>query len=78
MDVCGTSYMCQCDWRLFRTDAVGNSEVFAAFGAAACKYFAAVGCGHALTETVFVESFAVVGLVCTFHCEFRFTGLVFY
>jgi len=53
---------------LFAADFVGYGEAFAAFCTATCEDFATVGCGHAGAETVFVDAFAVMGLVCTFHC----------
>lgn len=52
---------------LLAADFRGNGEAFAAFCAAAGKNLAAVGGGHACAETVFVDTFAVVGLICTFH-----------
>lgn len=46
---------------------VGNRKFLASFGTAGCQYSTAIGCSHALTETVFVISFTVVRLKCSFH-----------
>lgn len=52
---------------LLAADFRGNGEAFAAFCATTGKNLAAVGGGHACAETVLVDTFAVVGLICTFH-----------
>ena len=44
---------------LLRAEVVRDGKAETTFGAAAGKNFAAVGCGHTKTETVFVYAFAV-------------------
>ena len=46
---------------------VRHGQLLAALCAAGSQYAASVGRLHALTETMFVVSFAVVGLECSFH-----------
>lgn len=90
----GAAMYCVCAWwlpclgcRVWRrlllaADFRGNGEAFAAFCAAACEDFATVCRSHACAESVFVYAFAVMGLVCTFHCLIRrlmgFKGKLFY
>lgn len=52
---------------LLAGDVVGYGKRSAAFGAAACQYFAAIFSGHSLAEAVFVHATAVGGLECSFH-----------
>lgn len=46
---------------------VGHGKLFTAFGATGCQHAATVGRSHAMAETMFVVSLAVVGLKCSFH-----------
>src|SRR5262245_36832198 len=55
---------------LFEGFLVRNGQFLAAFFSAVGKHPAAVGRGHTLTETVFVLSFSVRRLECTFHDTF--------
>lgn len=57
---------------LFGSDGAGHGETCAAFGATTGQNFAAVGGGHAFTETVLVNTLAVRGLECSFHCRILF------
>lgn len=47
---------------------IGYCEGCTSFGAAACKHFAAVFCGHSFAEAVLVDAATVGGLECSFHC----------
>ena len=59
--------------RLFLAmDFVRNRELLAAFGAASCEYAATVSGLHAFAESMFVLSFSVVRLECSFHCAMLF------
>ena len=58
---------------LFTSEMIGNGEGSTSFGAAACKHFAAIGSCHSFTETVFVNSFTVRRLECSFHCLMWFS-----
>ena len=51
---------------------VRNRELLAAFGAASCEYAATVSGLHAFAESMFVLSFSVVRLECSFHCAMLF------
>lgn len=51
---------------------VGYCQRSATLGTAACKDLAAISGGHSFAETVFVNSFTVRGLECSFHCLFCF------
>ena len=46
---------------------VRHGQLLAALCAAGCQYAASVGRLHTLAEAMFVVSFAVVGLECSFH-----------
>ncbi len=48
---------------------VGDGEFFATLGATGGQHFAAIGGGHPLTETVFVDPLAARGLEGAFHCH---------
>ena len=52
---------------VFAMNFVRHGQLLAALCAAGSQYAASVGRLHALTETMFVVSFAVVGLECSFH-----------
>ena len=49
---------------------VRNSQLLAALGTTSGQYAATISRLHALTETMFVVSLAVVGLECSFHCVY--------
>ena len=49
---------------------VGNGQFLAALGTTSGQYAATISRLHALTETMFVVSLAVVGLECSFHCVY--------
>ena len=49
---------------------VRYGQFLATFCAASCQYTTSIGRLHALTETMFVVSLAVVGLECSFHCVY--------
>ena len=55
---------------VFAMNFVRHGQLLAALCAAGSQYAASVGRLHALTETMFVVSFAVVGLECSFHCVY--------
>ena len=51
---------------------VGNGQFLTAFGTTGSQYATTV-CGlHTLAETMFVVSFSVVRLECSFHCLMLF------
>lgn len=54
--------------RLLLAQMVRNRQVKTTFCATTGKDFAAVGGRHASAETVLVDSLAVGGLECSFHC----------
>ena len=49
---------------------IGNGQLLAALGTTSGQYAATISRLHALTETMFVVSLAVVGLECSFHCVY--------
>ena len=49
---------------------VRNGQLLAALGTTSGQYAATISRLHALTETMFVVSLAVVGLECSFHCVY--------
>ena len=57
-------------YKLFAAEVVAYGEVHAAFGATTGKNLAAVGSRHSFTETVLVNSLAIRGLECSFHCRY--------
>ena len=52
---------------LLTADVIRHSQAFTAFCATSCQYFTAAYGFHSFPETVFVSSFAVGGLECSFH-----------
>ena len=46
---------------------IRNGQLLAAFGTTRGKHATTILCSHSLTETVLVDSSAVVGLECSFH-----------
>lgn len=51
---------------------VRNGEFLATFSATCSQYATAIGGSHSFTETVFVLSFSVRRLECSFHCYILF------
>ena len=46
---------------------IGNGQLLATLGTAACQYTTTIGSGHSLTETMLVGTATVRGLECSFH-----------
>ena len=55
---------------LLAMSLVRNGQFLAALGTTSGQYAATISRLHALTETMFVVSLAVVGLECSFHCVY--------
>lgn len=61
---------------LLQFPLIRNSQLLTALCTAACQYFAAIGCLHALAETMNGFTAAAMRLKCTFHCFSFFTFIL--
>ena len=60
------------DLRLLSVMLIRYGQLLAALGTTRCEHAAAVLGGHSLTETVLVDSPAIVWLECSFHLDLLF------